>query len=176
VQQIQGDPRHAAVVGGVGNSGDADLRVENGATLQVGALRVGYGVGSGEMTMTGEGSSFVSSSSVEIAMDASMTVEAGATAASRMLLIHDHALLTGQGTMWHDTASSASVTVYRHGQLEILDGAVLNTLGLNKIGPGHFGDGTARVDLRSAGSAWDMGLNELWIGIDDFGRDGGSGV
>ncbi|AFT68427.1 Autotransporter beta-domain protein [Alloalcanivorax dieselolei B5] len=108
-------------VGGSGQSGEGELRVENGGRVESGTARIGYGAGAaGNVTVTGSTSHWETQGEIEVgyAGNGTLVIDDGATVTSHV----DTSWMTGQIARYYDSAGAVSL---RNGGSWVNDGAVI---------------------------------------------------
>ncbi|MBC8241136.1 MAG: PEP-CTERM sorting domain-containing protein, partial [Alphaproteobacteria bacterium] len=152
----------------VGSESDGELLVDKGGLMSSLSLSLGERGGTGRVTVADAGSALLTAGSVTIKPGSTLTVRNGARGTSDLFFVAGNATIEGDGTTW--TASRrVSVGGGLGGQLTIDDGAVFTSLDVGNIA----NVGTGRVTIMGPGSHWDLGLNELRIGVRQRGNSGG---
>ncbi|WP_133491255.1 autotransporter-associated beta strand repeat-containing protein [Alcanivorax sp. 24] len=108
-------------VGGSGQAGEGELRVENGGRVESGAARIGYGAGAiGNVTVTGSTSHWETQGEIEVgyAGDGTLVIDDGATVTSHV----GTSWVTGQIARYYDSAGAVSL---RNDGSWVNDGAVI---------------------------------------------------
>ncbi|WP_164738362.1 autotransporter-associated beta strand repeat-containing protein [Aquabacter cavernae] len=167
----------------VGNYGTGTLLVSDGGTVNADYMYVGYyqDVTGGSVTVTGTGSSLNLVDGIELGVynNGSLTISDGGSLTSGEAYIGTYtgyygtytadATVTGAGSTWNLGTSSITLG-YEYsgtvGTLTIEDGGTVTS------GTGYLGyyDGTSGVvTVTGAGSTWDLGSAELYVGYSGNG-------
>lgn len=164
----------------LGYGGHGSLTISGGGQVTTAGAELGVEepgpnvLGTGTLTVTGVGSSFVSSGNLNVGQDGTGTLNilAGASVTSGILDSVGYgaqstgmATVNGAGSLWHNT-NNLFVGNSGNGTLTISGGGTVQTQQGGYIG---FNAGsTGQVNVTGAGSQWNIALDG-WVGFDGSG-------